>query len=193
MDDVVKILGTGLSGLGFLLMYLAYGLLRTIINKPTQASDSTLSIELKSVNRYMALCLIMTITVGVFTVVNTFYKNEELTNKDQVISGYSGLQQSDTLSRVAAANKNDPAKLKAILKKQDTALSHVQNIIKKTGDTGKLKAFKTYQNFVLSYADSVEKAGNNKAKVDSLTLKYNRYNKSIKNIALQSLSTGLKN
>ncbi len=68
--DIVKILGVGLSGFGFLLMFLAYKLIQNLLPLPNANP-----LIIKTINRYMLVCFVMTVTVGAFTFITTSYKN----------------------------------------------------------------------------------------------------------------------
>jgi hypothetical protein len=120
--DVVKILGYGLSGLGFLLMYLAYRLLDKLSN---QANPSQLIIS--AINRYVVICLTMTIVVGVFTYITKDYKSDELAaqdtsiqNKTAAIQVLSTAKKNSELadSIKTYANSNDNVKKAAFFKEQ---------------------------------------------------------------------------
>jgi len=80
VPDFVKILGYGLSGFAFLLMFFAYMLLRQVINKSTQNK-----MIIKSIWAFMGLSFLLTITIGVFSFITGDYKQKELANNEATI------------------------------------------------------------------------------------------------------------
>lgn len=80
VPDFVKILGYGLSGFAFLLMFFAYMLLRQVINKSTQNK-----MIIKSIWAFMGLSFLLTITIGVFSFITGDYKQEELADNEATI------------------------------------------------------------------------------------------------------------
>ncbi|HET6766745.1 MAG TPA: hypothetical protein VFH08_05085 [Chitinophagaceae bacterium] len=80
VPDFVKILGYGLSGFAFLLMFFAYMLLRQAINKSTQNK-----MIIKSIWAFMGLSFLLTITIGVFSFITGDYKQKELANNEATI------------------------------------------------------------------------------------------------------------
>lgn len=95
--DIIKILGVGLSGFGFLLMFLAYKLLNKIIT-----ARSTNPLIHKSINRYMLVCFVMTVTIGVFTFISTEYKKETIASQNEQIK-----TDETTIDLLVTANKNN--------------------------------------------------------------------------------------
>jgi len=73
VPDFVKILGYGLSGFAFLLMFFAYMLLRQVISKGSQNK-----MIYKSIWAFMGLSFLLTICIGVFSFVTGDYKKKEL-------------------------------------------------------------------------------------------------------------------
>lgn len=78
--DFVKILGYGLSGFAFLLMFFAYMLLRQVINKSTQNK-----MIIKSIWAFMGLSFLLTITIGVFSFITGDYKQKKLADNEATI------------------------------------------------------------------------------------------------------------
>ena len=94
--DIVKILGIGLSGFGFLLRFLAYRLINRIVGtKPDKKVFIIISL-------YMFVCFIMTVTVGIFTYFTTTYKNTQLTEQSKKLK-----DNSVALNVLAASHKYD--------------------------------------------------------------------------------------
>jgi hypothetical protein len=80
VPDFVKILGYGLSGFAFLLMFFAYMLLRQVINKSSQSG-----MIFKSIWGFMGLSFILTIVIGIFSYMTGDYKKEELASNEVTI------------------------------------------------------------------------------------------------------------
>ena len=127
VPDFVKILGYGLSGFAFLLMFFAYMLLRQVINKSTQNK-----MIIKSIWAFMGLSFLLTITIGVFSFITGDYKQKELENNEATIkTQQNGLeilnadQKLDSLVKKAIAENimNNPEKAEA------TKVAHAQYII----------------------------------------------------------------
>ena len=117
VPDFVKILGYGLSGFAFLLMFFAYMLLRQVINKSTQNK-----MIIKSIWAFMGLSFLLTITIGVFSFITGDYKQKELADNEATIkTQQNGLeilnadQKLDSLVKKAIAdnmiNKNASNKI----------------------------------------------------------------------------------
>lgn len=117
VPDFVKILGYGLSGFAFLLMFFAYMLLRQVINKSTQNK-----MIIKSIWAFMGLSFLLTITIGVFSFITGDYKQKELADNEATIkTQQNGLeilnadQKLDSLVKKAIAdnmiNKNASDKI----------------------------------------------------------------------------------
>lgn len=80
VPDFVKILGYGLSGFAFLLMFFAYMLLRQVINKSSQSG-----MIFKSIWGFMGLSFILTIVIGIFSYMTGDYKKTELASNVETI------------------------------------------------------------------------------------------------------------
>lgn len=90
-ESVVKILGYGLTGLSFLLVLMAYSLMRKEQEQPQPRY-----LIVKTIWIYMALCLTMSIVVGTFTLFNT-----KLEAKNSIIQSQSNkLASNNTLDSV---------------------------------------------------------------------------------------------
>jgi len=122
VPDFVKILGYGLSGFAFLLMFFAYMLLRQVINKSTQNK-----MIIKSIWAFMGLSFLLTITIGVFSFITGDYKQKELANNETTIkTQQNGLeilnadQKLDSLVKKAIAENimNNPEKA------EETKIAH---------------------------------------------------------------------
>src|SRR5678815_3995390 len=114
VPDFVKILGYGLSGFAFLLMFFAYMLLRQVISKSTQNQ-----MIFKSIWAFMGLSCLLNICIGVFSYITGDYKKKELQENEVTIQKQqNGLevlkydQKLDSLVKNAVVTniENDPAK-----------------------------------------------------------------------------------
>jgi len=188
-DTVIKILGIGLSGLGFLLMYLAYQLIRQVISASRPSSN-----VFSMIKTYMLLCFVMTMTVGTFTVINTVYKNSALNKQADQLA-----QQSDkitsTASLLAASQKSKAVdtlikshdKITADVKKeQKKALDTIGNFIAETKKKPIIDSFNKYRAIVVSSTEQITSVDTNnekgKAKFVSLKKKYEQANSAIDRI-----------
>ena len=130
VPDFVKILGYGLSGFAFLLMFFAYMLLRQVISKSTQNQ-----MIFKSIWAFMGLSFLLTICIGVFSYVTGDYKKRELAeNVETIKTQQGGLevlkydQKLDSLVKNAVVTniENDPAKVEETKKAHDKIVSDLK-------------------------------------------------------------------
>jgi len=130
VPDFVKILGYGLSGFAFLLMFFAYMLLRQVISKSTQNQ-----MIFKSIWAFMGLSFLLTICIGVFSYVTGDYKKKELAeNVETIKTQQGGLevlkadQKLDSLVKNAVVTniENDPAKVEETKKAHDKIVSDLK-------------------------------------------------------------------
>lgn len=131
VPDFVKILGYGLSGFAFLLMFFAYMLLRQVINKSTQNK-----MIIKSIWAFMGLSFLLTITIGVFSFVTGDYKQKELAENEVTIETQrNGLeilnadQKLDSLVKKAIADNmiNNPEKAEETKNASDKIISELES------------------------------------------------------------------
>ena len=182
--DIVKILGVGLSGFGFLLMFLAYRLLDHLITQPNPNQ-----LIIRSINWYMGVCFIMTITVGVFTFISTSYKESLISRQSQTIaqttSGLNILTASQKTNLVSnSVIHGDTVNVKALVAQQapKKALDTISKYIAKENDPKLNDTLRVYKDLVASLTDTTHKSRfGNKAKVDSFI----RYTRSINQISLK--------
>lgn len=184
--DVVKILGVGLSGFGFILMYLAYMLINRIINNERMVTGvSTLIIT------YMVLCFIMTVTVGIFTYITTSYKNNLIAAQSQTINNASA-----AVSVLTAAQKNttlantlaQPASSGSTAAKaeQKKVLDTLTKYVSKSQNKPLIDTFNHYKSVVASYPFILRKINpSNTMKIDSLTAAYKRANIKINEVSVE--------
>ena len=184
--DIVKILGVGLSGFGFLLMYLAYKLIQSLVPLPN-ANPMVIS----TINRYMFVCFIMTLTVGVFTFITTSYKNDVIEKQSAKIENSAV-----ALNLLAASQKNNLLSDSIVQLSQNKARTPVKNEQEKILDTLSkyvakqnnphlIKTFKNYKSSVLSISDSLFMTNLDKSKIDSLKKNYILLNDSISDFSLK--------
>jgi len=159
-DTVVKILGLGLSGLGFLLMYLSYQLINRVM--AARAPNSNVFSIIKT---YMLLCFVMTITVGAFTIINTIYKNDtldkqqnQLVQQSQKISNTTTLlaanQKSNTVDTlIKSHDKITPA----VKTEQKKALDTIGKFVAKTNKKPLIDSFNRYRAIIVSTTDQLTK------------------------------------
>lgn len=131
VPDFVKILGYGLSGFAFLLMFFAYMLLRQVINKSTQNK-----MIIKSIWAFMGLSFLLTITIGVFSFITGDYKQKELASNEATIkSQQNGLeilnadQKLDSLVKRGIAENmvNNPEKAEEAKKAYDKIIGELES------------------------------------------------------------------
>jgi len=158
-DTIVKILGVGLSGFGFLLMYMAYRLIGKALGMP-DVKAPVLSI----IKMYILVSFVMTVIVGVFTYINAGYKQQALASQSAAIQ-----KQTFAISMLSAVQKNSNAADTVISKslkgqstlqaktEQKSALDTISKYLGKTSKPAEIKTFNTAKAVVLSYHDSVKK------------------------------------
>lgn len=131
VPDFVKILGYGLSGFAFLLMFFAYMLLRQVINKSTQNK-----MIIKSIWAFMGLSFLLTITIGVFSFITGDYKQKELADNEATIkTQQNGLeilnadQKLDSLVKKAIAENmiNNPEKAEETKNASDKIIGELES------------------------------------------------------------------
>jgi hypothetical protein len=190
--DVVKILGVGLSGFGFLLMYLAYRLIGRMISQQNPNSS-----VLAVVNRYMLVSFVMTVTVGVFTYITTAYKNNQLVTQSKQLDDQAKVitankaavellassQKSNELTKeVVTAWKTEGrirnTLLDSVRAKQVIVLDTISNLVDANGLFR--QQFADYRQKLLIVFDSLHNKGNyKKDKIDQLVSAYGNVSDSI--------------
>lgn len=179
--DIIKILGVGLSGFGFLLMFLAYKLLNKIIT-----ARSTNPLIHKSINRYMLVCFVMTVTIGVFTFISTEYKKETIASQNEQIK-----TDETTIDLLVTANKNNSIadsviaaagrddRVTGAKKDQKKILEDLSEIIKTENDPKVNAKFSGYKDNILRIHDSLNMPNLSKPEMESLKRSYTKYNDSV--------------
>ena len=143
VPDFVKILGYGLSGFAFLLMFFAYMLLRQVINKSTQNK-----MIIKSIWAFMGLSFVLTITIGVFSFITGDYKQKELENNEVTIKTqrngleiFNADQKLDSLVKKAIAENimNNPEKAEETKVAHDSIIAELERKIDNSNATAEDK------------------------------------------------------
>ena len=163
VPDFVKILGYGLSGFAFLLMFFAYMLLRQVISKGSQNK-----MIYKSIWAFMGLSFLLTICIGVFSFVTGDYKKKELQENETTIQNQqNGLevlkidQKLDSLVKNAVVGniENNPAKAEATKTAHDKIITDLQTGIDKANATPEdKKKFKDLANETTKTLDSLNRS-----------------------------------
>lgn len=139
VPDFVKILGYGLSGFAFLLMFFAYMLLRQVISKQTQNT-----MIIKSIWGFMGLSFILTIVIGIFSYMTGDYKKKELVENEEKITqqqtGIDILTQTQTLDSLVknvtvGTAGSDTAKVDETITKFENNLTDLQAKLDKVNAT----------------------------------------------------------
>jgi hypothetical protein len=183
--DVLKILGYGLSGLGFLLMYLAYRLLDKLSDKE-KPSQSIIS----SINRFIVICLLMTIVVGSFTYMTRDFKNTELAAKDTTIQNKTAaLKVLSTAKKISDltdsiknyANGADDHKKIQFAKEQKSTLDTLSKYIAKDHNPVALAKFNRYKAYITTFPVKTANNVNKPSETDLVT--YRKFTDSISKIS----------
>jgi hypothetical protein len=184
--DIVKILGTGIAGFGFLLMYLAYKLIASLVTLP-KVNPAIL----KMINRYMVVCFIMTVTVGVFTFMSTSYKNDVISNQEAVIKS-----KDTVLNILATSQKNklladsvskavDGQTIADVQSRQNSYLDTLQKYIGDQHNPVQRERFNRYKNSLSNIADSLTMTNVDHRRREFLREKYLTLNDSITRLSLK--------
>ncbi|PWV56850.1 hypothetical protein [Chitinophaga sp. S165] len=190
--DIVKILGTGIAGFGFLLMYLAYKLIASLVTLP-KVNPAIL----KMINRYMVVCFIMTVTVGVFTFMSTSYKNDVISNQEAVIKS-----KDTVLNILATSQKNklladsvskavDSQTIAEVQSRQNSYLDTLQMFIENQHNPTQRERFNRYKNSLSTIADSLTMANVDHKRRQFLKEKYATVNDSITTLSLKVVDNQL--
>lgn len=188
--DIVKILGTGIAGFGFLLMYLAYKLIASLVTLP-KVNPAIL----KMINRYMLVCFIMTVTVGVFTFMSTSYKNDVISNQEAVIKS-----KDTVLNILATSQKNklladsisksvDSQTIAEVQSRQNSYLDTLQKYIVGEHNPTQRDRFNRYKNSLSTIADSLTMENVDHKRKEFLKKKYVTVNDSITTLSLKVVNS----
>ena len=188
--DIVKILGVGLSGFGFLLMYLAYRLILKMMPDPKPNAT-------KVINRYMLICFVMTLAVGTFTYFSTVYKTdiisaqtEQIAKQDTAINLITTSQKNNQISDTLLyyANNGDEAKATKAKDDQKKALDSL-GVYFNSKDNGKdAVKFNIYKDSVLKFTELLQRKDIPKNEKDVYQKKYIDYNNAISKLTIQKVN-----
>lgn len=185
--DIVQILGTGLSGFGFLLMFLAYKLISSLVTLPKVNPNI-----IKMINRYMMVCFIMTVTVGVFTFMSTSYKNNVISDqaallksKDTVLNILATSQKSKLLSDSLSRNLDHPL-LTDAKSRQNSYLDTLQRYIDAEHNPAQRERFNRYKENLSNITDSLTMQNLDHKRKEFLKEKYVVLNDSITRLSLKA-------
>jgi hypothetical protein len=184
--DIVKILGTGIAGFGFLLMYLAYKLIASLVTLP-KVNPAIL----KMINRYMLVCFIMTVTVGVFTFMSTSYKNDVISNQEAVIKSKDTVlnilatSQKSKLLADSVSKAVDSQTIVDVRSRQSSYLDTLQKYIENQHNPAQRDRFNRYKNSLSTIADSLTMENVDHKRRQFLKEKYVTVNDSITTLSLK--------
>lgn len=184
--DIVKILGTGIAGFGFLLMYLAYKLIASLVTLP-KVNPAIL----KMINRYMLVCFIMTVTVGVFTFMSTSYKNDLISNQEAVIKSKDTAlnilttSQKNKLLADSVSKATDSQTIADVHSRQSSYLDTLQKYIESQHNPTQRDRFNHYKNSLSTIADSLTMSNVDHKRREFLKEKYVTLNDSISRLSLK--------
>ncbi|MBS1729571.1 MAG: hypothetical protein JSS67_02210 [Bacteroidetes bacterium] len=185
--DIVKILGVGLSGFGFLLMFLAYKLIQSLVPLPHTNPQ-----VVKTINRYLLICFIMTLVVGSFTFISTYYKNDLIKEQSSIIENNT-----KALNVLAASNKNiaiadslsnhpqSQADIDAALKEQQNALDTLGKYVDEQGNPELKQDFNKYKGLAMATSDSLQMENLPPQKIEELKSNVIRYNNALNQISIK--------
>ncbi len=184
--DIVQILGTGLSGFGFLLMYLAYKLISSLVPLPNVNPNI-----IKMINRYMLVCFIMTVTVGVFTFMTTSYKNTVISDQaaliksqDTVVNILTASQKAKLLSDSLSRNMDSPL-AGEVKTRQNSYLDTLQKYIDGEHNPAQHERFNRYKESLTTITDSLTMENLDHRRKEFLKEKYVGINDSITRFSLK--------
>ncbi|UPK72450.1 hypothetical protein [Chitinophaga filiformis] len=184
--DIVKILGTGIAGFGFLLMYLAYKLIASLVTLPKVNAAI-----LKMINRYMLVCFIMTVTVGVFTFMSTSYKNDLISSQEAVIKSKDTAlnilttSQKSKLLADSVSKATDSQTIAQVQSRQNSYLDTLQKYIESQPNPNQRERFYRYKTSISTIADSLTMSNVDHKRREFLKEKYVTLNDSISRLSLK--------
>ncbi|MCF6407333.1 hypothetical protein L3C95_30845 [Chitinophaga filiformis] len=190
--DIVKILGTGIAGFGFLLMYLAYKLIASLVTLP-KVNPAIL----KMINRYMLVCFIMTVTVGVFTFMSTSYKNDLISNQEAVIKSKDTAlnilttSQKSKLLADSVSKATDSQTIAEVQSRQNSYLDTLQKYIESQHNPTQRERFNRYKTSLSTIADSLTMSNVDHRRREFLREKYVTLNDSISRLSLKVVDNQL--
>lgn len=191
--DVLKILGYGLSGFAFLLMFFTFLLLRQIINK----QGNTPKMIFKLIWAFMAMSFVMTIVIGVFTFLVTDYKQNVLAQNEKTIHDqesnievFKTDQKRDSLLSSAIANNafNDAEKFKKVDEQQQKILDSLSTKVNNSDASPEAKQqFNDLSDSLRVVSSGLTNPDLTTRQKDSLKVKYFEINKRIPNVLMKTM------
>ncbi len=189
--DIVKILGVGLSGFGFLLMYLAYRLILKMMPDPK-------SNMIKVINRYMLICLAMTLSVGIFTYIDAVHKNDliqqqtqQIAERDTALNIIATSQKNHLLSDTVLyyTNTGNTDKVGKVTDDQKKTLDSLGRYIgTHTKSKVDLVKFNDYKDSVLKFTGLLQNKSLSQEAKDSYRMKYLYYNNAISSMTMEKIN-----
>lgn len=190
--DVIKVLGYGLAGFSFLLMFFAFLLLRQVIS-----TNNNNPRVFKSIYLYMGLSFAMSILIGVFTFFTQDYKKTELqTSQNAVQQQAQNVQllidskKSDSIVRTIVENNvpTNSVAFKNASTQQAVLLDSIQKKIDNPLVDSSVKVdFSNYKKEITATAQQLSTPNISKEIRDSLALKYVNLNHKITNLPTQAI------
>jgi predicted PurR-regulated permease PerM len=190
--DIVKILGVGLSGFGFLLMYLAYRLILKMMPDPKANM-------IKMINRYMLICLAMTLSVGIFTYIDAIHKSDliqqqtqQIAERDTALNIIATSQKNHLLSDTLlyytnTGTPNNTEKVSKVTDDQKKTLDSLGTYIgnHSKGDIGK---FNGYKDSVLKFTGLLQNKNLKQETKEAYRMKYLYYNNAISSMTVDKIN-----
>lgn len=188
MPDFVKILGYGLSGFAFLLMFFAYLLLRQVISK-----ENASTMIFKSIWAFMGLSFLLTVSVGVFSYITGDYKQKQLAeNRTTIERQQTGLEllkgdkQLDSLATTVVTGDagGNHGRIDRIKREQEKILKEQESKLDKAEATAEEKnKFAGLKSESIKTLDSLQRSDIPPAKKQELRDKYLIQTKEISKIS----------
>jgi predicted PurR-regulated permease PerM len=188
--DIVKILGVGLSGFGFLLMYLAYRLILKMMPDPKANM-------IKMINRYMLICLAMTLSVGIFTYIDAIHKSDliqqqtqQIAQKDTALNLITTSQKNHQLSDTVlyytgTDNTSDTNKANKAKDDQKKALDSLSTYFGGNDNSNEAVKFNIYKDSVLKFTELLQNKRLPKDVKEAYRVKYVDYNNAISRLTME--------
>jgi uncharacterized protein YaaR (DUF327 family) len=193
LDAIVKILGIGLSGFGFLLMYLSFQLIKTIVSNPNPGDVQKISLT----KNFLWVTIVMTFMVGIFTYISGYHKADQLAqqandikSKTDTLKLLSVSQKStvlsDTISKYATSDSN---KLKAAKIEQGILLDTLTKYANNLNNKDLVKQVAAYKKAIIAYPDSALNGILTTEKKDSLKTLYNNASKNLFKVVTKQIAS----
>lgn len=170
-EQVVKILGYGLSGFAFLLMFFAFLLLRQVISKEKETNK----LVFKSIWAFMALSFVMTITIGIFSFFVNDYKENVIAKNTAAVDELLKVDQLKT--NVSNEAMKDPEKFAEVKDKQQEIVNELDSIFQQSGASEEeKKEFSETAKDYIRVTDELAKSNISPQKRDTLAREFRAIN-----------------